>query len=191
MSNSTWLTDYYNRLQSDYQTAFTRRDNVTNWTYSILAGILAIYFGLLSSSSITEPIWRYLLIIGIMVIMIRFFFQSMIAYGFIIRFRYLRNRIEKHWMNGEPTIEKVKEEIIRYDHNRYVPQTGRNRLWNGQLRSGFIINLVMPSFLLFYELYLAKEKLSLEYILPLVVIAVYLVLEVINYATYDQMKKDN
>ena len=186
MENS-WLHSYYNKVQDDYKSSLTRRDTITTWSYSLLAAILGIYFGFFSESLSIPQFWRFVLVIGLTIILVRFFFQSMIAYGFILRWRILKTEIEKHWMNETPTLDELKKNISEYDHGKKLPKSGRNRLV-GQIRSGFVLILVIPLILIANEFFIQSE-VSLIYFGLLGGLAVYVVLEVINFVTYDQMKK--
>jgi hypothetical protein len=187
-SNPDWLKDYYARLQSDITNSLGRRDNVTNWAYSLLGALLAIYFGFFSVGASIPQFWRFALIIGMSVILIRFFFQSMIAYGFFLRWRFLKNKIESHWMKGSPTVNEIISDIEQYDHGRTIPNTGRKRFWDGQIRSGFIIVLIIPLILISYEISLVASNVTYEYSLTLLGLIVYIILDTINFLFYDQMK---
>lgn len=187
-SDSNWLSNYYERLQSDYELSLSRRDNVTNWSYTLLAAIIALYFSFFSDKLMISPFWRYSLVVGLLVILIRFFYQSMISYGFLLRTRFLRTEIEKHWMNGNPSIEKLTEHINDYDHGKSMPDTGRNR-YLGQIRSGFILIVAIPIILITNEFYLIGNKITWEYFVVLVGLIGYVIFEIINFQTYDQMKK--
>lgn len=184
----TWLETYYNKLQADTQTSLQRRDNVTNWSYTIVIAILTIYFGFFTNNFGVHQFWRYMFVIGTLVVLIRFFFQSMISYAFFLRYRHLKTIIEKHWMRGSPSIEEVIKEIEKYEHGREMPPTKRNRLWDGQIRSGFIIVLVIPLFLIANEFHML-HVVPVKYYEVLIGLGIYVVLEIINFKLYDQMKK--
>lgn len=187
--NSDWLKDYYARLQSDITTSLGRRDNLTNWAYTLLGAVLAIYFGFFSEGASIPQFWRFALIVGMSVILIRFFFQSMIAYGFFLRWRFLKNKIELYWMKGSPTVNEIIDDIEKYDHGRAVPNTDRKRLLDGQIRSGFVIVLVIPAILILYEMWLVVSQPPLKYTITLIGLGLYIIFDVINFLSYDQMKK--
>jgi hypothetical protein len=189
MSDSNWLTEYYNKLQVDYQISFSRRDNVTNWAYTLLAATLAIYFGFFSNNLSVAPFWRFSFISGMAIIMIRFLFQSLISYGYLQRVMYLRRQIERHWIDNNPSIDELRRYIKEYDHDRKMPPSKRNRFWDGEVRSGFIINIIIPVILISNELTIAVKPLTDIYYFILAAVIVYSVLEVINFLLYDQMRK--
>lgn len=189
MSDPSWLIEYYKRLQGDYQSSFVRRDNVTNRTYTLLLAFLAVYFGFFSANLLAQPLWRYSFVVGILVIMIRFFFQSMIIYGFILRYRYLKMRIESHWLEDGPTVDEIKKDMLRYDHGGIFPPTGRSRLWDGQIRSGFILNLIIPLILIANELNLVSGATPNIYLWIMIFLIIYVITEVINFITFDRVKK--
>ena len=68
---------------------------------------MAAYTGFFADGSFVIPLGRFGLVAGVLFVLTRFFFQSMIAYGYFIRGRYLRTRIEEYWMNGKPTLRKM------------------------------------------------------------------------------------
>ena len=90
-------------------------------------------------------------------------------------------------MNEIPTLDELKKNISEYDHGKKLPKLGRNRLV-GQIRSGFILILIIPLILIANEFFIQSE-ISLIHFGLLGRLAVYVVLEIINFVTYDQMKK--
>lgn len=189
MSNkSPWLEAYYNRIQNDCEISITRRDNVTNWSYTLLGAILVIYFGFFSDKLLIPPFWRYSLVVGLLVILIRFFYQSLIAYGYFLRARYLRTQIERHWINeNDISLEKIIVSIKDYDHGKAMPKTDRNR-FVGQVRSGFILILAVPIILIINEFYLIGQNVTWQYFLVLGGLVGYVLYEYVNFVTYDQMR---
>ena len=185
MSNSKnpdWLSNYYNRTQEDCKTSFERRDRVTNWSYTVLIGILAIYFGFFGEGIAVPPIGRFALLAVALFVLTKFFFQSMIAYGYFLRGRYLRTKIEEYWMNGKPSLDDIKKEIEIFDHGKKIPKISRNRLI-GQVRSGFFLILAIPVIPLVIELYL---ELNWQYFVIIGFLILYLLFEIYNFKSYDQ-----
>lgn len=187
MSNTNddnWLSNYYNRIQTDCTLSFERRDRITNWSYVILAAVIAAYAGFFADGSFVIPLGRFGLVAGVLFVLIRFFFQSMVAYGYFLRGRYLRTRIEKYWMNGKPSLDEIKKDIETYDHGKKIPKTGRNRLV-GQIRSGFILILAIPTIPLAIELYL---NLNWQYFVIIGLLVAYVLVEIYNFTSYDQTR---
>jgi hypothetical protein len=179
-----WLTNYYQRIQSDATLAFGRRDNITNWSYTLLIAGIAAYVGLFGTGTFVIPLGRFGLASGILLVLIRFFFQSMIAYGYFNRARYLRTKIEKYWMDNTPTLDQIKQEIKNYDHGKAIPSTHRE-LFKGQVRSGFVLILAIPTILIVIEFYLGY---SWEYLAIVIGLIIYLLLEIKSFVKYPQMK---
>ena len=73
-----WLSNYYNRIVSDCTISFERRDRITNWSYAIIAAVVAVYAGFFADGSFVPPLGRFGLVSGVLIVLIRFFFQSMI-----------------------------------------------------------------------------------------------------------------
>lgn len=179
-----WLTNYYQRIQSDATLAFVRRDNITNWSYTILVAGIAAYVGFFGSSTLITPLGRFGMLSGILFVLIRFFFQSTIAYGYFNRARHLRTSIEKHWIDNNPTLDQIKQEIKDYDHGTTIPSTHRS-LFVGQARSGFVLILIIPIIPLAIEFYLGY---SWEYFVIITGLVGYLLFEIFNFKNYRQMK---
>lgn len=181
-NDDNWLSNYYNRIQTDCTISFERRDRITNWSYAILAAVLAAYAGFFAAGSFVTPLGRFGLVSVVLFVLIRFFFQSMIAYGYFLRGRYLRTKIEEYWMNKKPTLEEIKKHIETYDHGKKIPKTGRNRLV-GQIRSGFFLILIIPTIPLAIELYL---DLNWQYFVIIGFLIAYVLAEIYNFRSYDQ-----
>ena len=180
--NSDWLSNYYNRIQTDCTISFERRDRITNWSYAILAAVIAAYVGVFADGSFVIPLGRFGLVSGVLFVLIRFFFQSMVAYGYFLRGRYLRTRIEEYWMSGNPSLDEIKKDVETYDHGKKTPKTGKNRLV-GQIRSGFFLILAIPTIPLAIELHL---DLNWQYFIIIGFLAVYVLAEIYNFRSYDQ-----
>lgn len=183
-NNSNWINQYYTRIQNDCTLSIERRDRVTNWSYAILAAVIAAYVGFFADGTFVTSLGRFGLVAGVLFVLIRFFFTSMIAYGYFLRARYFRTRIEKHWMNNEPTLDKIKQDIEKYDHGKSMPPTERNRLM-GQVKSGFLLILIIPTIPLAIEFYLG---ITWEYFVIVGALIVYILLEKHNFNKYDQMQ---
>ena len=182
-SGPRWLSSYYGRTQSDCEISLRRRDNVTNWSYVVMAALVGTYAGFFAGNSGVPPLGWLGLVAGATIVLTRFFFMSAIAYGFYQRSRYFRERIERHWMRGAPTLEQIVSDIARYDHGRSAPPVVR-RLLVGQVKSGSVIALVVPSILLLHEMSLHQ---GWEHCMVLVCLIAYAGLEGFNYARYGQI----
>ena len=178
-----WLLAFYRRTQADADTSLRRRDNATNWSYVVMVAVVGTYAGFFADGSGVPPLGRFGLVAGALIVLSRFFFMSAIAYGFYRRSRYFRDRIEKHWIAGDPALEEITSDITRYEHGRSAPPAGCGP-FAAQVRSGAVITLVAPSILLLYELSLGH---GWEHCLILVGLVVYAALEAFNYATYGQI----
>lgn len=178
-----WLFAFYRRTQADADTSLRRRDNATNWSYVVMAAVVGTYAGFFADGSGVPPLGRFGLVAGALIVLSRFFFMSAIAYGFYRRSRYFRDRIEKHWIGGAPSLKEITSDIAKYEHERSAPPAGRGP-FAAQVRSGAVITLVAPSILLLYELSLGH---GWEHCLILAGLAGYAALEAFNYATYGQI----
>lgn len=177
-----WLHSYHQRVQDESRFSLERRDRVTNWSYAILAAAIAAYVGFFADGTWVLPLGRFALVAGVLFVLIRFFFTSMLAYGFFLKWRYLRNAIEKHWMYEKPTLEEIKEYITKYDHGRTRPPADRNRLV-GQVKSGFFLILIIPLIPIGIEFYL--DNSNIFYYIILTGVGIYAILEMYNFKKYD------
>jgi len=178
-----WLHSYHNRIQDECRFSLERRDRVTNWSYAILAASIAAYVGFFADGTWVLPLGRFALVAGVLFVLIRFFFTSMLAYGFFLKWRYLRNAIEQHWMNEkDPNLDKIKEYITKYDHGRTRPPVDRNRLV-GQIKSGFFLILIIPLIPIGIEFYL--DNSNIFYYIILLGVGIYAILEIYNFKKYD------
>jgi len=185
MSEEVWVKNYYDRIQKDCTISFERRDRITNWSYALLAAVIAAYVGFFGDGTYVTPLGRFALVSGVMFVLIRFFFQSMISYGFFLRSRFLRSSIEKYWMNNNPDLNQLKQYIKVYDHGKSMPKTGRSLL-GGQIKSGFLLILIIPIIPLAIEFYL--QGFVWEYVVIVIGLILYSIAEMINFKKYDQMK---
>ena len=183
-NHEKWLTSYYNRIQSECELSIGRRDKITRLCYIVIAAGIAIYVSFFADGSSVPPLGRFALVSGILIVLIRFFFQSMIAYGYFIRGRYLREQIEQYWMWGSPSIDEVKKVITRYDHCKAIPKTKRSLLM-GQINFGFGLMFVVAAILLTIELSLEQ---SWNHCLVLIGLAGYVSWETFTFKRYDQMR---
>jgi len=182
--NSNWLSNYYQRIQSDCVTSFERRDRITNWSYTILAVVIAAYAGFFADGTFVTPLGRFGLVAGALFVLIRFFFTSLIAYVYFLRGRYFRTRIEQHWMDNSPTIDEIKTDVKKYDHGKSQPQTNRNPFM-GQVKSGFFLILIIPLVPLAIEFYIGVK---LEYFIIIGALIIYILFERHNFKNYDQVQ---
>ncbi len=109
MSNpneTNWLSDYYHRIQTDCKISLDIRGRVTNWSYALIATVIAAYVGFFADGNFVTPLGRFGLVSGVLFVLIKFFFTSMVAYGYFLRGRYFRTRIEQYWMNNKPTLDE-------------------------------------------------------------------------------------
>jgi hypothetical protein len=181
-----WLASYYQRLQNEYQFSLARRDNVTNWALTLFIAVVTTYTALLTSQIVPSSIWRIGLLLVALGLMIRFFSQSMIAYAFLRRCRYIENGIEAHWAVGEPLLQQIVLDLQTYDHGRRATVTRLAMLWS-QLRAGFLLIFLVLSAVLLFEL--SQTQMTNVTSLLLVGFLVYVAWETAIFLQYDQLKR--
>lgn len=182
-----WLETYHSRLQSEYEFSSNKKDTLTNWSLTILLAMLGFYFGDFVGIANLESASRLALVIGTLIIVIQFFVNSMLSYGFLKKWRYLKELIEKHWMDGKPTLEDIKKKIALYDHGRRTKASWREMIW-AQLRAGFLLILGAPILLAAVEVFRAQNLTAYHY-LSFVVLAVYMIWQIVIFLDYDQFRK--
>jgi hypothetical protein len=181
-----WLKEYYSRLQSEYEYSTNKKDTLTNWSLTILVGMLAIYFGLTDSVQLSGWL-RFALLIGTLIILIQFFVNSLLAYGFLRKWRMLKEEIENYWMKCSPSLDKIKQDIENYDHGRRLNVGLKGMIW-AQLMSGFLLILSAPILLSVYEISRISQWTS-GYYVSIIVLGIYLLWQFSIFARYDQFKK--
>lgn len=175
-----WIAKYYERIVTEGRVSLERRDRVTHWSYTILGVFMGAYVGLSTTSVDIDPALRFALTATILAIMTRFFFQSVVAYGFFTRHRYIRTKIEEYWANGSD-IKELKSCMQAFDHGKQLP-VKKNKIVS-QIRSG-PLGLILPTALLINDF----EMGSVDYYVILIMLMVYVFFEILNYVTYDQMR---
>ena len=172
-------------MQSEWERAVNKKDALTYWSLVILLGIGTIYFGAATDFQIVG--WEKLaLIIGTLIILIQFFVNSLLVYGFMKKWMHLREAIEKYWLDGKPTVDQIKQEVKKYDHGRELPVTVTRLVW-GQLRAGFLPILVAPIIIATYELY-KTPQLGYGHFVVFLILGLFLVWQTLIFARYDQLK---
>lgn len=179
-----WLRSYYERMLSESEISLRRRDNVTHWSYVIMAAVVGTYAGLFADGSGVPALGRLALVAGAMVVLVKFFFMSAIAYAYYQRWRHIRKQIERHWMHGKPDLGTIVSEIGTYDHGRTLPPTIRG-IFRGQVVSGALIPVAVPLIPLAIELHQGR---GWEQCLVVLGLTVYFFLELRNYKSYDQVQ---
>ena len=147
--NESQLKTYYEKLQSEYTYSLKKKDTLVNWSLMALLAFMSVYFNIIRMDIINEI--KILFTIGILIILIQFFVNSMLAYGYLRKWRKIMTGIEKYWMDKSYSYEKITEDIREYDHNGKLSIAWKDMIW-AQLLSGFLIILLTPIFFIIYEI---------------------------------------
>jgi hypothetical protein len=185
--SEAWLTRYYERLVEEYQFSLTRRDNITNWALTLFLAVIATYAVILTSQVVVSGFWKIALLLASLGLLVRFLSQSMIAYSFLRKWRYIENRIESHWASGQPSLEDIEVDIRKYDHGRHTPVSKWAMLWS-QLRAGFLLIFIVLFGILYVEL-IGIPSITADYLVLFVGFVAYLIWELVIFLTYDQLRK--
>lgn len=119
-------------------------------------------------------------------LMIRLFSQSMIAYAFLRRCRYIENAIEAHWAVGQPSLQQIVVDLQTYDHGRRATVSRLAMFWS-QLRAGFLLIFLVLSAVLLVELNQVQITNALSVLL--LGFLAYVVWEATIFVQYDQLKR--
>ena len=180
MDSHDWVAKYYERIVAECMASLERRDRITHWSYTILGVFVGAYASFFAIDIDNNSAIKFALTATILAIMTRFFFQSVIAYGFFTRGRYMRTKIEKYWMD-KSDIKELKLLIKSFDYGRRLP-TKKNKIAS-QVRYG-PLSLILPLILLIMDF----EINNTEHCIVLIMLMAYVFYEILNYVTYDQMK---
>lgn len=178
------LKSYYSRIQSEFELSHNKKDTVTNWSLTIVLAALGAYFGF-SIGNQYEPIIKLVLPVGTLMIVSQFFVTSLLAYGYLTKWRHLREQIEKHWIDGNPPLSKIIKLIQTYDHGGNLNVSWKRRL-RAQFISGFAVILGIPIALIIYEIYKIQEYTILHCIVIITLIAyvIYIILSTVFYGKF-------
>ena len=165
-----------------------RKDTFTYWALTVFVAMAAVYVELLTRG--VPSVWRLGLLYITGALMIRFFIHSSLAYGGIKRWRHLSTVIEKHWFgeSNSPTIDQVKEDIKKYDHDAKIP-VGKTKLIWTQLRSGFILILGVTAILVGLEWYLFSSYVENLNRIITVAAGIYVLYEIVSFVEYGKTKR--
>ena len=159
-----------------------RKDRVTDWAIGIFFVALVAYVELLREQM--PSIWRVCLVVGLLCFIMRLFISSCLAYGYLEKWRYLLDIIEKHRMSNTMTLDFVKNEIEKY---HYTPRTTKKRMYfvKSQLLAGFVLLFFFSSFLLLLDLYSNPQEMYA--IIPISFLVVYYVYESFMFIEYEPL----
>jgi hypothetical protein len=187
MPNSKWLNEYYSRITEEYKFSMERKDRVTDWAIGVFFIALVAYVQLLREQ--VPSVWRIYLIVGLLFFVIRLFCNSCLAYAYLKKWKYLLDLIEKHRMNGTPSLDFVKKEIEKF---HYTPRTTEKRIYfiKNQLLAGFLLLFLFPLFLLLYEISSTPQDSNVA--IPVLLLVLYLVYESVMFSKHEalNMPKD-
>jgi len=180
-----WLVNYYQKAHAEKVMDLDRRDTFTNWGLTIFLGVIALYAEMLGRT--IESIWRFGLLLTAFGLFLRFYIHSCLTYAWTHKWNKLII-IEQYWISKkqDPTLEEVKEEIRKYDHDQKVP-IRRLKILKAQLQTGYIIIFPVLAFLIF------QESINIDlsgnyYNMALFLIFIcYLVYEVYNFTSYSKI----
>jgi hypothetical protein len=172
-----WLKDYHARVTSEYNISMERKDKVTDWSIGILFVTLVAYAELLREA--VPSLWRISLIVGLLCVIMRLFNNSCLAYGYLKKWRYLLDRIEKHWMDNVPSEKELREDINTYHFQNKITERTVYFI-KCQLIAGFLILFLIPFAMLGYELINFRQ--TEQTLIPIVFLIVYFSYEIYNFS---------
>ena len=182
--NESQLKTYYEKLQSEYTYSLKKKDTLVNWSLMALLAFMSVYFNIIRMDIINEI--KILFTIGILIILIQFFVNSMLAYGYLRKWRKIMTGIEKYWMDKSYSYEKITEDIREYDHNGKLSIAWKDMIW-AQLLSGFLIILLTPIFFIIYEIY--TIGINSYSTIGFTILGIFIIWEIITMSTYSKFKK--
>ncbi len=182
-----WLKNYHSRLQSENDLSMHKKDTLTKWSLTILLATIGLYFGEFVGITGFESESRFALLIGSLIIQIQFFVNSMLAYGFLKKWRSIKEKIEQYWMDGAPEYSEIVQDIKNYDHGRNTKPSAKDMIW-AQLRAGYMLIFAAHLILAVLESQRA-DTFSYYHGLSLGALGLFLSWQIIIYLKYDQFKR--
>ena len=185
-----WLKVYYSKIQLEHDYSLRKKDALTNWSLTILVALLGIYFGIqggLIQDLVIDQSLRFILVTGFIIILGQFFSNSLIAYAYLRKFRYIMEQIDSHWMTGKPSLKTILEKISTFDHKSKTV-VGVKKMISAQLRAGFAIILGGPIIIWISELF-NIENISYNHIIAFIILGGFVIWEIVSLNTYDKLKQ--
>jgi len=179
----SWLDSYYSRITEEYKLSMERKDRVTDWSITIFFIAIIAYAQLLTSNN---SLWRICLLFGLELFILRFFINSMIAYSYLKKWRYILKQIDLYHFKKDIDFEKIKKIVEIYDHTHTTTENARYFIIR-QLINGFGLLLSIPILLMIFEFIINPP--AKEVILPLIGSILYAGYEISNFHI-DTQKSD-
>jgi len=118
-----------------------RRDKFTFWAITLLFANLSAYFYLLSQK--IPDLYLIIYFLASLILYIRFYIQSVIAYAYIVKFKYIIKLIEENLLFKKSNFKELEDAIDKYDHRRYA-HINKKKLLTAQLKAGYSIIIGIP-----------------------------------------------
>lgn len=190
-----WVEEYYERINAEKTSNLIRKDGFTNWALITLLGFFAIYGQLFLIS--LPPFVNFAALAISLILIFKFYLRSCISYADIRRQNLLRRAIERHWMHGKPSLNRIKALIKIFDHECWaVDPLGRNL--RSQLKAGFLVLFLGPIIVLgweilnlhiqFFTLLIPLETLLFSYAV-LAFMVIYITYELISLRRHQPLKQ--
>jgi len=182
--NDFWI-HYYDKLNQSIKLWTGRRDLFTTASLTVTIGFLTAYIMIKTSnaaSSMFEELLIPVLPLIALVVVIRLFILTCIAYAWIQRSVLLAKKIEILILQGDST---ALRELLTFDHNRYGLIKTR-KIVRDTLLMGHLYVFIMLSPFAFYAIFTAGYCVKL---ISCILFASYLLLEIYLFAKYPYLKQ--
>lgn len=192
MAENEWLREYYQKAAEDKNVDLQRKDSFTNWALVSVLGLLAVY----GQFPDQQPSFVLIAVTALAIALVtRFYVHSCISYANIRKLNTIIIDIEKHWMEGKPSIDEIKKLIRTHGQLRWS-SVSRWKVARTQMKAGFLLLFIAPIAVLIYEMTRYVSGLGEVQFWPLpyewsiiIVLSVYMIYEFAIFFAYTPLIK--
>ena len=190
-NDEKWLDNYYKKLQPSYDYSLKKKDMLTYWSLTIIGIIVSINFGVFEFIDSDETIiynssLHLFILAGLIIIIIHFFGNSIIAYSYLSKWKHLQIIIEQYKIYHVGSYKSLLKEIKEIDHSDHGV-VKLSTIFMSQLKAGFHIILSASALIFIYQ-FIIIGNYSLEYIIPSICILSFILYEVWSLKRYSRIQ---
>jgi hypothetical protein len=157
---------------------------VTTWALTLNFGTAAIYADFLTKQN-APAIYPIIFLAITVALSVRFFAFDIVMVAWIKKYAYLTEEFERIMIASQTDYEKASRLVTEIGLKKGTTERLRSLLV-GQLMSGYLIILAIPSLLFVYQLVTSPPELGSWIVL--IVLVAYLIYELLTFITYPRLQ---
>ena len=190
-NDENWLDNYYKKLQPSYDYSLKKKDMLTYWSLTIIGIIVGINFGVFGfidgdGAIIYNSLLHLFILAGLIIIIIHFFGNSIIAYSYLSKWKHLQRIIEQYKIYHVGSYKSLLKEIEEIDHSDHGV-VKLSIMFISQLKAGFHIILSAATLIFIYQ-FIIIGNYSLVYTIPPIFILSFILYEVWSLKRYSRIR---